>query len=729
MKTLRIRSSALALAIALAGCAAPWPSVPPPLAVGDRSPPAESIEAAAAGAARPTAEAGPGPRVPAITTRKPEPAPSVARPAAAEKAELEINVDQLPLPVFAQMVFAEMLKANVQIDPKVAERRDLVTLRTGGPQTPAQVRQLATMLLKSYGVAVVEVGNVVRVLPDGGLLGYLPEIQRGAALPDAPPALRPSFHLIELGAVRNPDVNNWLKTMFGNRIQVQEDSTRNAVLISGTPDNVAAAMEAVRVLDQPVMHGRSSVRITPSYWSVDDLARRLHEVLSAEGYSVQPLTATPGQGIRYPIILVPVSAINSVLVFANRDDVIEHVQKWAKMLDRPSPTGMGRNFFTYQVRHKDAAVLAATMEQLLTGRSTPAAAPGAAPPPAGQQSAPTGPLPRAGSPVVVDRSTNMLIFQSPAEDHTQIRSLLAALDRPSRAALIEVTVVEVQLTDEMQFGVEWMLRGTYSNGDSYTAGTLGGLAIGGAGFTYKLFDSVAQVRAIVNALATENRATVLSSPRVMARNGETATIQVGQEVPIITSQQSSLTGTGAVPPTTGVLQTIQYRDTGVILKVKPVIHSTDQIDLDVAQEVSAAQTTTTGVNNSPTFGTRRVETKLTLKNGSTVMLGGLIQNIGSVGNAGIPLLKNIPLVGQLFRTDTQKVNKTELIVLITPYVIDDDHDARSVTQAFRNMLGDWASPLPPLTGGAVRPAPPVASPPAAPATPAPAQPPTDEGRR
>jgi len=121
-----------------------------------------------------------------------------------------------------------------------------------------------------------------------------------------------------------------------------------------------------------------------------------------------------------------------------------------------------------------------------------------------------------------------------------------------------------------------------------------------------------------------------------------------------------------------------------------------------------------------------VETKLTLKNGSTVMLGGLIQNIGSVGNAGIPLLKNIPLVGQLFRTDTQKVNKTELIVLITPYVIDDDHDARSVTQAFRNMLGDWASPLPPLTGGAVRPAPPVASPPA---TPAPAQPPTDEGRR
>jgi general secretion pathway protein D len=677
------------LSVLAAGCAAPPSRIPPPLPLHEsaRSETSNDATAQRVGAARAVDATPQVPGIPPSRRSQAAAAPVSQKDTSDEKRNLEINVDQIPLPVFTQMVFGEMLRTNVQIDPKIAERKDLVTLRTGGPQTPSQVRQLATMLLKSYGIAVIEVGNLVRVVPDGSSLGYLPEIRRGGAMPDAPPALRPAFHLVELGAVRNPDVNNWLRTMFGNRIQVQEDSTRNAVLISGTPDDIAAALEAIRVLDQPVMHGRRSAAIRPSYWSVDDLARRLHEVLSAEGYSVQPLTAVPGQGIRYPIILLPVSAINAVLVFAARDDVLEHVRKWAETLDQPSTTGVGRNFFTYQVRHKDAGVLAATLQQLLSGRAA-VTSPDATQ--AGQGTPVSTAPPRSSTGVVVDRSTNVLIFQGAPEDYAQIRTLLAALDRPSRAALIEVTVAEIQLTDRMQFGVEWSLRDTFSNGSQYTAGTVGGLGIGTSGFTYRLLDSAAQVRAVINALASDNRASILSSPRVMARNGETATIQVGQEVPIVTSQQSSLAGTGAVP-TTGVLQTIQYRNTGVILRVKPVVHSSDQIDLDVIQEVSSAEATTTGVNVSPTFGTRKVETKLTLRNGSTVMLAGLISKNSSIGDIGIPGLKDIPVLGQLFRTDTHTSNKTELIVLITPYVISDDHDARAVTDAFRNMLGPWAT--------------------------------------
>ena len=192
------------------------------------------------------------------------------------------------------------------------------------------------------------------------------------------------------------------------------------------------------------------------------------------------------------------------------------------------------------------------------------------------------------------------------------------------------------------------------------------------------------MRLVLNALATSNRATILSSPRVVARNGETARIQVGQEVPIVTSQQSSLdstTDTGA-----GVLQTIQYRNTGVILNVKPSIFSGDRIDLDVKQEVSAAQETSTGVNNSPTFLTRNVDTKLTLEHGSTVLLGGLISDDRSTGDKGVPWLMRIPVIGQLFRVDTDKTARTELIVLITPYVVNDGSDARHYTEAFKSIL-------------------------------------------
>jgi general secretion pathway protein D len=188
-------------------------------------------------------------------------------------------------------------------------------------------------------------------------------------------------------------------------------------------------------------------------------------------------------------------------------------------------------------------------------------------------------------------------------------------------------------------------------------------------------------------LASSNRATILSTPRVMARSGESATIQVGQEVPVLSSQQTSpVTGS-----TGSIIQTVQYRNAGVILTVKPVVHSNEQIDLDISQEVSAAQTTNTGVSSSPTFGQRKIQTKLGLKNGTTVLLGGLISENRSGGNAGIPLLKDIPLLGQLFRNDTQQKDRTELIMLITTYIISDDEDAVAITEAFRNRLGSWAA--------------------------------------
>jgi len=284
----------------------------------------------------------------------------------------------------------------------------------------------------------------------------------------------------------------------------------------------------------------------------------------------------------------------------------------------------------------------------------------------------------------VDSNTNTLIFNTNAENYSQLISLLGTLDQPSKSALIEVTVAEVRLTDSYSLGIEWLLRESGANGDITTIGTIGGLALGTAGLTLTRLASGGDVRLILNALASSNRATILSSPRIVARNGETARIQVGQEVPIITSQQSTLAGTSG--DTTGVLQTVQYRNTGVILSIKPNIFSGDRIDLDVNQEVSAAVATTTGVNNSPTFLTRNIDTKLTLEHGSTVLLGGLISDDRASGARGVPWLMDIPVLGQLFRVNNDNTSRTELIVLITPYVVNDGSDARHYTEEFKAML-------------------------------------------
>jgi general secretion pathway protein D len=709
----RLLRTAPALTIVLSACAPTHQAlIPPPLSL-----PSTAGKSAASTAAVPSSEtrfselpvapANP----PSARTAKNRAADALAAPAPGGDEQARVNLEQVTIGVFAQLVFADILKKNVNIDPQVLARKDLVTFRSGSAQTAAQLENAAKLLLKSYGVVALDLGGLVRVVPDNANVGSLPEIRRGQAMPDTPLPLRPIFHLVDLRSVRNTEVASWLKTMFGDRIKAQEDTARNAMLLSGTPDVMEAALEAIRVLDQPALAGVNSTAITPAFWSADELARRLSEVLNAEGYAVQPLNQAPG-GARYPIILLPISGLNSVYVFARGADLLKHVSDWARTLDRPNERGIGKNFFTYAVQHKDATALAQTLEQLLTGRTAPTAATGGA---AAAAAAPRGA-------VVVDKATNMLIFQSSPDEFSQITALLRTLDRPTKTALIEVTVAELKLDDANQLGVEWFANHAMSNGAQVIGGTLGGLSVGSAGVTFKLIDNGSNVRAVLNALASNNKATVLSSPRLVARNGETATIQVGDEVPIITSQLNTGTTQSTSATQNQVLQTIQYRTTGVLLKIKPVIHAGDQIDLDVTQEVSSARSTNTGVNNSPTFGTRKVDTKLNLRNGATVLLGGLISEESSSGNAGVPLLKDIPLVGSLFNNKTGKGARTELIVLITPYVISNDEDATAVTQAFRKILGPWATTVAPglPRGEAGTPVQPAPAPPAAAASAAPA---------
>lgn len=598
------------------------------------------------------------------------------RPDAGERADITLMFDQLPLPTFIQVVYGTLLKKNFSVDPQVAQRNDLVTVRAGRPQTPTEIENAARMLLKSYGVAVMDLGaGMYRIVPDNAPSGYLPEIKRGRAQPDTPLPLRPVFQLVELSSVRQVDVAGWLRTMFGQRVTVAEDPTRNALLLSGQGDNVTAAIEAIQVLDQPLMRGRGSVRISPAFWSVDELAKRLSEILQAEGYVAGTSLQTPT-----PIILLPIAGINALIIFAADPQITEHVVKWAQEIDRPAAKGAGGGYFTYRARYSSAQDLAKTIQDLLSGTAQPNVATTAV-----QPNATATPVVRRATRVVVDAGTNTLIFQGNPDEYTQILSLLQELDKPSKAALIEVTVAEVTLDDDTKLGIEWAIGKPGRNGSTWTGGTLGGLNIGTSGFVLKRLDAVNNVKFVLNALASTSKANVLSTPRILARNGETATIQVGSQLPTITQQQTSAaTGSGSI------LQSVQYVNTGIILKVKPVIHSGDRIELEVSQEVS--DSTKTGVAGSPVIDTRKLETKLALRDGSTVLLGGLMSRTQSRADQGLPLLKDIPVLGQAFRTNDDKEHKTELLVLITPYIVADDFDAEQLTDAFRQQLGPWAYP-------------------------------------
>lgn len=692
--------SALALASLLLGaCAAPPPNLPEPLVKARAESQPGTLELIGAPPAAPEAAA---PATSLQATPKPPPAaklstvtPASTAPANASDTTANITVafDQMPLPNFVHAIYALILKKNYSMDPQVAARKDLVTLRASTLQTPAQIENAARLLLKTYGVAVSDLGaGNYRVTPDNTQTGYAPQILRGRALPEVPLALRPIYQLVEFQAVRSSEVAAWLTKIFGPKVNIIDDTPRNTLILGGQSDDVAAVLAAIEVLDQPLMKGRQSLRINPVFWSADDLAKKLVEILTAEGYSATAGAAAGSAG-QYPINLVPIAGINALIVFAADPAVMQHIADWAQDFDKPNTSrSAGGGYFTYKVRHTNADNLANTMRAVL-GEAQPA--PAAPVYPAGVVGPTPPPPPKVGR-VIVNAPTNTLIFQGGNANHTQLLTLLQELDQPARSALIEVTVAEVTLDDTTQLGVEWAFNAA---GARYVGGTLsglalgtgglvtGGLGIGTGGLTVGRVNSAGDLRALINLLATDTRANVLSTPRVLARNGETATIQVGSSIPTISQQQTNAATGGS-----GVLQSVQYRDTGVILRVKPIIYAGDRIDLDITQEVS--DSTKVGVANSPIIDTRRVQTQLSLKDGSPVLLGGLISQTTSRTESGIPLIKDIPYVGQLFRTNTDSTRKTELLVLITPYIISDDHDAQEITRAFRGQLGGWAQPTP-----------------------------------
>jgi general secretion pathway protein D len=612
-----------------------------------------------------------------------------------EPANITVAFDQMPLPNFVQAVYSLILKRNYSLDPAVAARKDLVTLRAAQLQTPSQIETAARLLLKTYGVAVTDLGaGNYRIVPDNTQTGYAPEILRGRALPDVPLPLRPIYQLIELQAIRTNEIASWLTKIYGSKVSIVEDIIHNTLIVSGQTDDVASVLAAIQVLDQPMMKGRQSQRINPVFWSAEELGKKLNEILTSEGYAVTNVALSSGM---YPINLIPIQGINALIVFAADAAIMQHILDWAQKLDKPNPTqGADGGYITYRVRQTNADDLARTMQAVLGEMQAAKTGLGVAAP--GVATTGAAPTAQRSSRVVVNAATNTLIFQGDTKNQAQLFALLQELDKPAKSALIEVTVAEVNLDDTTKLGVEWALA---EAGAGYVGGTMAGVALGSSklatsglgigtgGLTIGRLNGAGDLRALLNLLATSTNANVLSSPRILARNGETATIQVGSEIPTITQQQT----TAATAGSTGVLQSVQYRNTGVILKVKPIIYAGDRIDLHVIQEVS--DSTRVGVAGSPIIDTRKFETHLTLRDGSAVLLGGLISQNNSRSESGVPLLKDIPVLGQLFRTNTDNVRKTEMLVLITPYIIADDYDAREITGAFRKQLGEWARPKAP----------------------------------
>ncbi|MSO98465.1 MAG: hypothetical protein EXR11_09650 [Rhodospirillaceae bacterium] len=677
---------ATVILLALSACVTDLaPSFPEPFKIDKKNQDRDAVELVQAdlGASRDKFSAEPGLTTPMGRTLA-EPYSSAAPPSL-KGDKISVNFEGLRLAAFANTVFGELLNVTFEIDNAVQQREQLVTLRTAEPLDPNQFLAIVRQVLGNYGISIIYQNNVYRIVESAAMRQDIPRIIRSRALPNIPNDMRPVFYYAALRAIHAGAMQSWLQQSLKDRLQYQTLPLLNGLLLLGKMEDIEAAKETIDVLDQPALAGSKSMRVSPAFWSAERMATQLVEVLTAEGYSVGV-----GGNISTSIKIVPVKALNILIIFCADETVMQHTLAWAADLDQPGQTIETKGIFYHPVYNTKAKDLAEVIETLLgggpanmTGGIRPTSANGMTSPAnsSGSNSG-TGTAEQRGTgearKVIVDEGRNALIFQGTPEEYSQFRTLVDQMDRAPLEVLIEATVAEVTLKQGETLGA------VLEFDDGVSAAVSRSAVRSSDGLLVSLVRDTGQFKANLKALADKSRVNILSNPRVVASSGKPASIQIGTQVPIITTQQTSPTGT--VGGTSALLQDIQYRSTGVSLRINPTINSSRRVELEVSQEVSEAQTNNVSNVQSPLILTRNIQTTLSINDGETVMLGGLISENVSKSENGIPLLMDIPVLGNIFKMTSRGRNRTELIILITPYIIESAETARTLRDAFRERL-------------------------------------------
>ena len=620
---------------------------------------------------------------------------------------ITLNFENTNLREVVKVILGDLLNVNYSIDPGV---QGAVTLQTSEPLSRKDLIPTLELLLRMNGAALVPQIGLYNVVPrDSAMRGMLaPQLgNSGQALPRGY-----SVRIVPLTYIAAGEMQKILEPFAAAGNVVRVDTVRNLLILAGGGPELARLLETVRIFDVDWLKGMSIALFTPDFVDAETLSTELQAVFGEGGDS-------PLAGV---IKFVTLERLNALLVITPRPQYLEKVADWVERLDRDSG-GVGQRLFVYRVQNGKAADLATVLTEVFqrdAGSAVvppPELAPGlealeiaAPPPPDEDQEAAPGAAqrllatPAAFRPeslvggegvaissggeirIIADEINNALVILATAQQYKQVEAALRRLDVLPQQVLIEATIAEITLKGDLKYGMEWFFTNTL--GDKTGQGLLDlgvtGTGIGPVipGFSYSIVDKAGAVRAVLNALAEDSRLNVISSPSLMVLNNQTAHIDVGDEVPVVTQQQQSTVGTSSP-----IVNNIEYRNTGVLLSVTPRVNAGGMVVMDVEQEVSQVVTESTDTTTlTPTISKRSITTSVAVQSGQTVVLGGLIREQKVVSRSGIPGLYNLPIIGPLFGVTIDEQVRTELVVLITPRAVRNPAEAAQVTEEFRNKM-------------------------------------------
>ena len=673
---------ALSVAILLAGCASQSPS-PAPLqntaSESANNPRAASQSQVAQGAeAEVAAESGSEGRgivYPGTdqAVDMPEPRPPINLYGDA----VSLNFEEAPLSEVVHSILGDILGLDYIVEHPV---KGNVTVRTRSPIPREQLLPILESLLHNNGALLVRSPNDLFFIsgaqngskmvpsfqgPDGAVAGYSNVI--------VPLQFVGAAEMAEiLGPVASP-------TAF-----VRVDPKRNLLVLAGTQLQLEGWLDIVATFDVDQLAG-TSVGIFPiTRGTVEDVFLEVEHILN---------TTEGGSGIASMVRVLPVERLNSILVVSPRATYIDTVGQWVKQLDSVEEPASEATLHVYEVVNGDAAQMATLLSTIFAdGGGAGGGASQKSQVAPGMNSQRSGGMPSTGAGqsmggssfklsdtvrVVSDDYNNALLVYASPYEYGKIEKILEKLDVIATQVLIEASIVEVTLNDDLQYGLEW----TFRNGIGSNYQGKGDLNLSGAealsGFSYTVSNSAGEFRAVVNALADKSLVNVISTPSVLVLDNHTAAIHVGDQQPI-QSRQSVTDG--------GVSQTsIEYKDTGVKLDVTPSVNDGGLVTLDVVQSVTDVGPVDAATGQR-SFTDRMVSSRIAVRSGDSVVLGGLIIDNESSGKSGVPLLMDIPVLGSLFSTTANTSKRTELLIFITPRVVESSDELRLLSDEMRDRM-------------------------------------------
>jgi general secretion pathway protein D len=662
----------------------------------------------------------------------PLPAAAVATPggAATEPGDISLNFVDTDIREIVRVVLGATLKLNYTIDPSV---QGTATLEVGRPLPRSALLPTLETLLNQNGATLTVRDGIYRVSPLA--VGAVAGIVAG------PGAIGSGTEIVTLRYAAAKDLVKVLEPYVAEGGKITADPGRNALIVSGDPAVRQTLAGLIRAFDIDVLAGQSYALFPAGTGNPDKLATELEKVFRSDGEG--PLSGVvrviPMQRVNAVLVVSNQPRyINDARRFLGLERRVEEATARAwhvyyvqngqssdleNLLQRaftpgyvsggagpPGATAPGAEPLRIASARggPGAGAGAATSPGQGAGRTgglSTAEAPGAAPPGLGPNPAAES-LSASSEPggetqnrirIIANRRNNALLVYATPSEYSVIEGMLRKIDIIPLQVLIEATIAEVTLNDTLNYGTQFYLGGKFA-GTLTTAGPVTGtstttsssltqqvFSVGGTpttiGSNFPGFVLANGIRQVINALSDVTQIKVLSAPQLMVLDNEPARLQVGSLVPVLTqSQQSTLSANAPI------VNSVDYRDTGVIMLVTPRVNSGGLVTLDISQEVSDVATLSTGNISSPTFNQRLIRTRVAVQDGQTVGMAGLIRDKDTQENAGIPVLKDVPVLGTLFSSQSNLRERTELLVLITPHVVKDQRDARALTEDLRHQL-------------------------------------------